>query len=81
MIFEALTAGCKTGLLKLSSTKKDTQVTENLKSLVKDGFVLPIYDFLQGKPMPVANFPSQADICQGHPQEIDLGHQFPNVNG
>ncbi|MED5282106.1 MAG: ELM1/GtrOC1 family putative glycosyltransferase [Verrucomicrobiota bacterium] len=63
MIFEALTAGCKTGLLKLSSTKKDTQVTENLKSLVKDGFVLPVYDFLQGKPMPVANFPSQADIC------------------
>jgi len=48
MLFEALTAGCQVGLLKMPQIKKDT-VTQATDLLAEQHIFLPLAEYLKGE--------------------------------
>lgn len=63
MVFEALSASCKVGLLNLGIKKTESRVVNNIKFLVREGYISESIN-LQKKNLPILKtLPNQAEIC------------------
>ena len=61
MIYEALTAGCRTGLIFLPKYEKPSRLVKGIQNLVEDGWVVPYQLWREGARMPLVVKLNEAD--------------------
>ena len=63
MTYEALSAGCLTGLFDIPPSKSNSRITQSIKALLKNGFIYTQRDFLNINQKSNKFFKSQASSC------------------
>ena len=63
MTYEALSAGCRTGVIELSPNKSKTRITHSIQALIKNEYIRTHKDFTCEKQSINKTFLSQAHYC------------------
>jgi mitochondrial fission protein ELM1 len=63
MTYEALSAGCRTGVLELSPHITNSRISRSIQTLLRDGYILPQRDYMIGEITNTKFFAPQAPLC------------------
>ena len=63
MVYEALSANCKVGVLELEKSSKKDKVARNISLLKEEGYIFSLDEFASYEKLSVRKFDNQAEIC------------------